>query len=159
MHKYNLKLENIKRHYDFAPDKKVCPNYMIVTGRWLEFLDLINIEYMALEYLQNATITWSVTTKDNDNTENVLNQYFTYASNNLWIAKPVHEPVELTIKVKVEKDLCIGCGACQAICPDVFKIGDDRLSSVIVDHIEDVFKDDVIEAVESCPTEAIKKED
>lgn len=104
MHKYNLKLENIKRHYDFAPDKKVCPNYMIVTGRWLEFLDLINIEYMALEYLQNATITWSVTTKDNDNTENVLNQYFTYASNNLWIAKPVHEPVELTIKVKVEKD-------------------------------------------------------
>ena len=36
--------------------------------------------------------------------ENVLNQYFTYASNNLWIAKPVHEPVELTIKVKVEKD-------------------------------------------------------
>ena len=63
------------------------------------------------------------------------------------------------MKVKVEKDLCIGCGACQAICRDVFEIGDDGLSSVIVDHIEDVFKDDVIEAVESCPTEAIKKED
>ena len=77
---------------------------MIVTGRWLEFLDLVNIEYMALEYLQNATITWSVTTSDNNNTESVLNKYFTYASNNLWIAKPVNEPVELTIKVKVEKD-------------------------------------------------------
>ena len=63
------------------------------------------------------------------------------------------------MKVKVEKDLCIGCGACQAICPDVFEIGDDGLSSVFVETIEDELKDDVIEAVESCPTEAIKKED
>ena len=104
MHKYNLKLENIKRHYDFAPDKKVCPNHMIVTGRWLEFLDLINIEYMAIEYFQNAEVTWSVTTKDNNDTNAVLNQYFTSTGNNLWIAKPVQEPVEITLKVKVEKD-------------------------------------------------------
>ena len=27
--------------------------------------------------------------------------------------------------LKVYKDLCIGCGACQAVAPDVFEIEDD----------------------------------
>ena len=27
--------------------------------------------------------------------------------------------------LKVNKDLCIGCGACQAVCPEVFEIDDD----------------------------------
>ena len=29
------------------------------------------------------------------------------------------------MKFKVNKDACIGCGACQAICEDVFEITDD----------------------------------
>ena len=29
------------------------------------------------------------------------------------------------MKFKVDKDACIGCGACQAICEDVFEITDD----------------------------------
>ena len=104
MVKYNLKVENIKRHYDFAPDKKKCPNYMIMTGRWLEFLNLINYEYTALLYLQNATVTWEVTTANNSNTQAVLEQYFTNVSNTLWVAKPVQEEVKINLKVTVEKD-------------------------------------------------------
>lgn len=104
MVKYNLKVENIKRHYDFAPDKKKCPNYMIMTGRWLEFLNLINYEYTALLYLQNATVTWEVTTENNSNTQAVLEQYFTNVSNTLWVAKPVQEEVKINLKVTVEKD-------------------------------------------------------
>lgn len=60
------------------------------------------------------------------------------------------------MKVKVDKDLCIGCGACQAICSDVFEI-EDGLSSVLVDEVQEEYQDDAREAIESCPTEAIKE--
>ena len=29
------------------------------------------------------------------------------------------------MEVKVNRDACIGCGACAAICPDVFEIDDE----------------------------------
>lgn len=58
-------------------------------------------------------------------------------------------------KVKVSKDLCIGCGACQAICPDVFEIGDDGLAHVYVDEFPEELEDDITEAAEGCPTGAI----
>lgn len=61
------------------------------------------------------------------------------------------------MKVIVDKDLCIGCGACQAICPDVFEINDDGLSEAICEEVDSKHEEEVIEAVESCPTEAIKK--
>lgn len=60
------------------------------------------------------------------------------------------------MKVKVDKDLCIGCGACQAICGDVFRI-DDGLSSVINEKVQEEYQDEAREAIESCPTEAIKE--
>lgn len=58
MHEYNLSLINIRRHYDFAPDKKQCPYYMIETNRWHEFLDLVNREYIAISLLKDAIVTW-----------------------------------------------------------------------------------------------------
>ncbi len=60
------------------------------------------------------------------------------------------------MKLKINKDLCIGCGACQAICPEVFEIEDDGLASVIVEDVEDELKDDAIDAKEGCPTSAIE---
>ena len=55
-------------------------------------------------------------------------------------------------KIQVDKDLCIGCGACAAYCPDTFEIGDDMLAVVVKDEITE----EVIEAAENCPTDAIK---
>lgn len=66
------------------------------------------------------------------------------------------------MKAKVNKDLCIGCGACTAIVPDVFQIGDDGLAEVITDNevketeVSKDLIDEVKDAAEGCPTSAIE---
>ena len=62
------------------------------------------------------------------------------------------------MKLKVEKDICIGCGACQAICPDVFEIDDDGLAVPIVEEVNEDVMEDAIDAKEGCPVDAIKEE-
>ena len=58
-------------------------------------------------------------------------------------------------KVEVDKNLCIGCGACMEIDKEVFGYGSDGLSEVRMDIVEDT-NQTVILASESCPTAAIK---
>lgn len=59
------------------------------------------------------------------------------------------------MKLKVDKDLCIGCGACAATAPEVFEIEDDGLATSIVDEVPKELEDDAIDAKEGCPTNAI----
>lgn len=61
------------------------------------------------------------------------------------------------MKLKVNQDTCIGCGACQAVCPEVFEINDDGLATTIVDEINDEIKDDALDAKEGCPVGAIEE--
>lgn len=61
------------------------------------------------------------------------------------------------MKVKVNKDVCIGCGACQAIAPTVFEIEDDGLACAKDTEIDEDVKEDVIDALEGCPTGAIEE--
>ena len=60
------------------------------------------------------------------------------------------------MKVKVNKDACIGCGACASICPDVFEINDEGLSVAKVEEVKDELQDEVRDAADSCPTGAIE---
>lgn len=62
------------------------------------------------------------------------------------------------MKVKVNRDSCIGCGACEAICPEVFQLDDDGLSTVVCDDSKKIDENSVQEAIESCPTSAISNE-
>ena len=62
------------------------------------------------------------------------------------------------MKVKVDKDLCIGCGACQALVPDVFEIGDDGLAEVKVSEVNVNLKEYTADAIDNCPTQAISEE-
>ena len=55
--------------------------------------------------------------------------------------------------VEVDKDLCVMCGMCVGICPDVFKEDDGGKSEVIPDS--DATLPCVREAADSCPSEAI----
>ncbi len=61
------------------------------------------------------------------------------------------------MKVVVNRDNCIGCGACEALCPEVFQIDDEGLSKVINNDITEELEDKVTEAAEGCPTSAIEK--
>ena len=62
------------------------------------------------------------------------------------------------MKVKVSDDLCIGCGACAAICDEVFEINDEGMSELISDDISNDMEDYVKEAIEYSPTGAIIEE-
>lgn len=59
------------------------------------------------------------------------------------------------MKVKVNQESCISCGACQAICPEVFELNDEGLSEVKNKEAIEEHKEEVQEAIDSCPTEAI----
>ena len=61
------------------------------------------------------------------------------------------------MKVKVNKDICIGCGACAAINPEVFNIDDDGLAIAKDTEIEEENKEDTIDALEGCPVSAIEE--
>lgn len=61
------------------------------------------------------------------------------------------------MKVIVNKDSCIGCGACAAICEDVFEIGDDGLCTVKAEEVPADKVDGAKEAIASCPTAAIEE--
>ena len=62
------------------------------------------------------------------------------------------------MKIRVNQDACIGCGACCAIDDDLFEIDDNGLSKAKVTEVPEDKKDVAKEAVESCPTSAIVEE-
>lgn len=59
--------------------------------------------------------------------------------------------------LKVKEDACIGCGACVAIDPDHFTFNDEGLSTAT--NNENLESETVLNAIESCPTNAIVIED
>ena len=62
------------------------------------------------------------------------------------------------MKLKVNKEKCIGCGQCISICEEVFDFDDDNLAKVKVNVIPENKEDDAKIALESCPTGAIEEE-
>lgn len=62
------------------------------------------------------------------------------------------------MKVKVNRDACIGCGACAAICEDVFEIDDEGLSVEKKEEVDEEEKQLVQDAADACPTGAIETE-
>lgn len=61
-------------------------------------------------------------------------------------------------KIEVNQSTCIGCGACVQIAPQAFEFNENGLSVPIVEIIEEVTPE-IIEAMESCPVNAITIED
>ena len=63
------------------------------------------------------------------------------------------------MKLRVNQNNCIGCGACESICPEMFQINDEGLSTVV--GMEEDYKnheDEIRDAIDSCPTGAIEED-
>lgn len=58
--------------------------------------------------------------------------------------------------VRIDRDECIGCGACAELCPDVFALDDEDKAEVIAPEGGDQACID--EAIASCPVGCISQE-
>ena len=63
------------------------------------------------------------------------------------------------MKPVVDEDLCIGCGACEDICPEVFRLADDGISHVIAEAPGPELYGCVRDAADGCPVDAISIEE
>lgn len=59
------------------------------------------------------------------------------------------------MKATVDQDLCISCGACIDMCPEVYDWNEDDKATTIADEVPEGMDDQAKEAAESCPTDAI----
>jgi ferredoxin len=62
------------------------------------------------------------------------------------------------MKASVDKDLCIGCGLCVDVCPQVFEMNDDKAVTK-VNPVPPEAEAPCRDAAGQCPVEAIKIED
>lgn len=63
------------------------------------------------------------------------------------------------MKATVDKDLCIGCGLCVEVCPEVFEMGDDNKAQAKVNPVPSNAESSCREAADQCPVSAIKIEE
>ena len=62
------------------------------------------------------------------------------------------------MKAYVDKDTCIGCGLCTAICPKAFRMNDKGLAEGVDEELDASAVGEAKDAEAQCPVEAIKVE-
>lgn len=62
------------------------------------------------------------------------------------------------MKVKVNKEKCIGCGYCFNSYDNIFTQDDDGKAKVIVSEVPEDSTEEAQDAINCCPGEAISKE-
>ncbi len=68
------------------------------------------------------------------------------------------ESEEIIMKLKVNKEVCIGCGMCASTCDKVFDFDDDGLAKVIVSEVPSSLEETANEAKDNCPVGAIEED-
>ena len=53
----------------------------------------------------------------------------------------------------VDQEECTGCGLCEEVCPEVFRMNEDDVSEVYA--AEGASEDKIQEAIDGCPVECI----
>jgi len=61
------------------------------------------------------------------------------------------------MKVRVDPELCIACGACISVAPDVYDWDEEGKARAVVEEVPPELEELAREGLESCPTEAIKE--
>lgn len=71
------------------------------------------------------------------------------------------------MKVYIDREACIGCGVCEALCPEMFRLVEDGKSSIVEKHRKNNLGEGEVEtdltacvesAKDSCPICVIKIE-
>jgi len=57
-------------------------------------------------------------------------------------------------RVYLDEDECIGCGTCEELCPDVFRLNEDTQKAEII-QAQGGPENQIDEAIESCPVSCI----
>ena len=60
--------------------------------------------------------------------------------------------------VHIDEDECIGCGTCEEICPEVFRLNTETEKAEVI-MPEGGPEDLIEEAIESCPASCISEKD
>lgn len=61
------------------------------------------------------------------------------------------------MKAKIHEAFCTGCGPCEQLCPEVFRV-ENKICKVLVELIPPEAEDRCHEAMVLCPVEAITLE-
>ncbi len=61
------------------------------------------------------------------------------------------------MRIRVDRELCVGLGNCVAVAPDVFEL--DAENKAVVRDTASTDEDTILEAARSCPRNAIILED
>ena len=59
------------------------------------------------------------------------------------------------MNVTINRETCIGCGACVATCPDNFEMDDENKAIVKTTSVSDKLEECSKEAAECCPVDSI----
>ncbi len=63
------------------------------------------------------------------------------------------------MRVIVDFDTCVSTGACMAACPRVFEVREDGFLYILIEEPGEELRDSINEAVQACPTGAIRIEE
>lgn len=62
-------------------------------------------------------------------------------------------------KIVLDKEKCIGCGACQVLCPEYFEMDEYGKSKIKKKEVDKSEINSIQEAIEGCPVQCIKLEE
>lgn len=63
------------------------------------------------------------------------------------------------MKPIVEREICIGCGICPALAPEVFHMSASGDKAEVIESTEySLFREKIQEAIASCPVRAIRED-
>ena len=61
-------------------------------------------------------------------------------------------------KMLIDADLCTGQSVCEGIQPDIFEVGDDGIVHLVTEEYTEADREDLVDAVYQCPTQALRLE-
>jgi ferredoxin len=62
------------------------------------------------------------------------------------------------MKMLIDADLCTGQSVCEGIRPDIFAVGDDGIVHLVTEEYTEADREDLVDAVYQCPTQALRLE-